>query len=152
MVLSLEPDTTSLSWYCKQAIPRLWPMRVRTNSQLSVLHTFNILAHLNTTRLHSPTMLLSIHSTVSLLPRLSTYNKINIDCSLKIYTTGRKPNAHNWACKILIAFEQVGHAVWWRCQKNDAGRREWSFLSARGGMYIHPLAYVCRRRRRNAKQ
>lgn len=39
MVLSDDPLTTSRSLYCKQAIPRLCPFRVRTNSQVLVLHT-----------------------------------------------------------------------------------------------------------------
>ena len=33
MVLSELPLTTSLSWYCRQAMPLLCPFRVRTNSQ-----------------------------------------------------------------------------------------------------------------------
>ena len=36
MVLSDEPLTTILSRYCKQAIPRLCPSKVRTNSQVVV--------------------------------------------------------------------------------------------------------------------
>lgn len=40
MVLSEEPLTTSLSLYCRQAIPRLCPFSVRTNSQVLVLHTW----------------------------------------------------------------------------------------------------------------
>lgn len=39
IVLSEEPLTTSRSLYWRQAIPRLWPFRVRTNSQVLVLHT-----------------------------------------------------------------------------------------------------------------
>jgi hypothetical protein len=39
MVLSEEPLTTSLSLYCKQAMPRLCPFRVLTNSQVLVFHT-----------------------------------------------------------------------------------------------------------------
>lgn len=39
MVLSELPLTTSLSLYCKHAIPRLWPFNVRTNSHVDVLHT-----------------------------------------------------------------------------------------------------------------
>ena len=41
MVLSDEPLTTSRSRYCRHAIPRLWPLSVRTNSQVLVLHTYN---------------------------------------------------------------------------------------------------------------
>ena len=41
IVLSDEPLTTSLSLYCKQAIPRLCPFKVRTNSQVLVFHTWN---------------------------------------------------------------------------------------------------------------
>lgn len=37
--LSELPLTTNRSLYCKQAIPLLWPFRVRTNSQLEVLQT-----------------------------------------------------------------------------------------------------------------
>ena len=33
MVLSLEPETTRRSWYCRQAMPLLCPLSVRTNSQ-----------------------------------------------------------------------------------------------------------------------
>lgn len=40
MVLSDDPLTTSLSLYCKQAIPLLCPFKVRTNSQEDVLHTY----------------------------------------------------------------------------------------------------------------
>lgn len=39
MVLSEEPLTTSLSLYCRHAMPRLWPFKVRTNSQVLVFHT-----------------------------------------------------------------------------------------------------------------
>ncbi len=39
IVLSDEPLTTRRSLYCRQAMPRLWPFRVRTNSQVLVLHT-----------------------------------------------------------------------------------------------------------------
>lgn len=39
MVLSDDPLTTSRSRYCRQAMPRLCPFRVRTNSQVLVLHT-----------------------------------------------------------------------------------------------------------------
>ena len=39
IVLSDEPLTTSLSLYCKQAIPRLCPFKVLTNSQVLVFHT-----------------------------------------------------------------------------------------------------------------
>ncbi len=38
-MLSELPLTTSLSLYCKQAMPLLWPFRVRTNSHVDVLHT-----------------------------------------------------------------------------------------------------------------
>jgi hypothetical protein len=41
MVLSEEPLTTILSRYCKQAIPRLWPSNVRTNSQVVVSYKSN---------------------------------------------------------------------------------------------------------------
>lgn len=37
--LSELPLTTKRSRYCKQAIPRLWPFNVRTNSQLDAFHT-----------------------------------------------------------------------------------------------------------------
>ena len=40
MVLSDDPLTTSRSLYCKQAIPRLCPFRVLTNSQVLVFHTW----------------------------------------------------------------------------------------------------------------
>ena len=40
MVLSDEPLTTSLSLYCRHAMPRLWPFKVRTNSQVLVFHTW----------------------------------------------------------------------------------------------------------------
>lgn len=36
---SLEPETISRSLYCKQAIPRLCPLRVRKNSQAPALQT-----------------------------------------------------------------------------------------------------------------
>ena len=39
MVLSDDPLTTSRSLYCRQAMPRLCPFRVRTNSQVLVLQT-----------------------------------------------------------------------------------------------------------------
>ncbi len=39
MVLSEGPLTTSLSLYWRQAMPRLWPLSVRTNSHVLVLHT-----------------------------------------------------------------------------------------------------------------
>ncbi len=39
MVLSEDPLTTSLSLYWRQAMPRLWPLSVRTNSHVLVLHT-----------------------------------------------------------------------------------------------------------------
>lgn len=39
MVLSELPLTTSLSRYWRQAMPRLWPFSVRTNSQSAVFHT-----------------------------------------------------------------------------------------------------------------
>jgi len=39
IVLSDEPLTTILSRYCKQAIPRLCPSNVRTNSQVVVSQT-----------------------------------------------------------------------------------------------------------------
>lgn len=37
--LSEEPETTNLSLYCKQAMPRLCPLSVRTNSQVAVDQT-----------------------------------------------------------------------------------------------------------------
>lgn len=40
MVLSEEPLTTRRSRYCRQAMPRLCPFRVRTNSHVLVLHTW----------------------------------------------------------------------------------------------------------------
>lgn len=40
IVLSDEPLTTRRSLYCRQAMPRLWPFSVRTNSHVLVLHTF----------------------------------------------------------------------------------------------------------------
>lgn len=40
IVLSELPLTTSLSLYCKQAMPLLWPFNVRTNSHVDVFHTF----------------------------------------------------------------------------------------------------------------
>lgn len=39
MVLSDDPLTTSRSLYCRQAMPRLCPFSVRTNSQVLVLQT-----------------------------------------------------------------------------------------------------------------
>jgi hypothetical protein len=39
IVLSLEPDTTKRSLYCKHAIPRVCPLSVRTNSQVSAFQT-----------------------------------------------------------------------------------------------------------------
>lgn len=39
-MLSDEPLTTRRSLYCRQAMPRLWPFSVRTNSHVLVLHTF----------------------------------------------------------------------------------------------------------------
>lgn len=42
MVLSLLPDTTSLSRYCRQAMPRLWPDSVRIYSHESALQTWTI--------------------------------------------------------------------------------------------------------------
>lgn len=42
MVLSELPLTTSLSLYCRQAIPRLCPFSVRTNSQEEVFHTLMV--------------------------------------------------------------------------------------------------------------
>ena len=39
IVLSELPLTTKRSRYCKQAMPRLWPFSVRTNSQVDVFHT-----------------------------------------------------------------------------------------------------------------
>jgi hypothetical protein len=41
IVLSDEPLTTILSRYCKQAIPRLCPSNVRTNSQVVVSYKSN---------------------------------------------------------------------------------------------------------------
>lgn len=40
--LSEEPDTTNLSLYCKQAIPRLCPFNVRTNSHVAVDQTLMV--------------------------------------------------------------------------------------------------------------
>lgn len=40
MVLSELPLTTSRSRYCRHAMPRLCPFRVRTNSQVEVFHTY----------------------------------------------------------------------------------------------------------------
>lgn len=40
IVLSLDPETTNLPRYCKQAIPLRCPERVRTNSRLSADQTF----------------------------------------------------------------------------------------------------------------
>lgn len=40
MVLSEDPLTTSRSLYCRQAMPRLCPLRVRTNSHVLVLQTY----------------------------------------------------------------------------------------------------------------
>lgn len=40
MELSEEPETTMRSRYCRQAMPRLCPFRVRTNSQLVVFQTW----------------------------------------------------------------------------------------------------------------
>lgn len=40
MVLSEEPLTTRRSRYCRQAMPRLCPFSVRTNSHVLVLHTW----------------------------------------------------------------------------------------------------------------
>lgn len=40
IVLSEEPLTTRRSLYCRQAMPRLWPFSVRTNSHVLVLHTY----------------------------------------------------------------------------------------------------------------
>ena len=42
MVLSELPLTTSLSWYCRQAMPLLWPFNVLTNSQELVDHTWKL--------------------------------------------------------------------------------------------------------------
>src|SRR5690606_25383741 len=42
MVLSELPLTTNRSRYWRQAIPRLWPLRVRTNSQSLVFHTLMV--------------------------------------------------------------------------------------------------------------
>ncbi len=39
MVLSEDPLTTWLPMYCRQAMPRLCPWRVRTNSLVDVRHT-----------------------------------------------------------------------------------------------------------------
>lgn len=39
MVLSEEPLTTKRSLYWRQAMPRLWPFKVLTNSQVEVLQT-----------------------------------------------------------------------------------------------------------------
>ena len=39
IVLSELPDTTSLSWYWRQAMPRLCPLIVRTNSHVLVHQT-----------------------------------------------------------------------------------------------------------------
>ena len=44
IVLSELPLTTSLSLYCKQAMPRLWPFSVLTNSQDDVFHTLIVLS------------------------------------------------------------------------------------------------------------
>lgn len=41
MVLSEEPETTRRSRYWRQAMPRLCPLSVRTNSHVSALHTCN---------------------------------------------------------------------------------------------------------------
>lgn len=46
IVLSDEPLTTSLSLYCKQAMPRLCPFKVLTNSQVLVFHTWDRKWHL----------------------------------------------------------------------------------------------------------
>lgn len=40
IVLSEDPLTTYCPLYCRQAIPRRWPWRVRTNSLVEVLHTW----------------------------------------------------------------------------------------------------------------
>lgn len=42
MVLSELPLTTRRSRYWRHAIPRLWPFRVRTNSQLDVFQTLMV--------------------------------------------------------------------------------------------------------------
>lgn len=49
MVLSEDPLTTSLSLYWRQAMPRLWPLSVRTNSHVLVLHTCKHLKSLSST-------------------------------------------------------------------------------------------------------
>ena len=42
MVLSELPETTSLSRYCRQAMPRLCPLSVRTNSHVDVHQTLMV--------------------------------------------------------------------------------------------------------------
>merc|ERR1712055_208594 len=46
MVLSELPDTTNLSWYWRQAMPLLWPFKVRTNSHELVDQTLMVLSPL----------------------------------------------------------------------------------------------------------
>ena len=42
MVLSEDPLTTRSFWYWRQAMPRLWPFRVRTNSHEDVFQTLMV--------------------------------------------------------------------------------------------------------------
>jgi hypothetical protein len=82
MVLSELPLTTSLSRYCKQAMPRLCPFNVRINSHVEVFHTFIVRSP------DAETMYFSSKSTTltAALCPTSTLRKAISDCDVMSQT------------------------------------------------------------------
>lgn len=72
IVLSELPLTTNLSLYCKQAMPRLCPLNVRTNSHEDVFHTFIVLSP------DADTMYFSSKSTTFTAARCPTSTRLNV--------------------------------------------------------------------------
>ena len=72
IVLSELPETTRRSRYCKQAIPRLWPFRVRINSLVTVFHTLIVRSP------DAETMYLSSKSTTLTAARWPTRTRRNV--------------------------------------------------------------------------
>lgn len=101
MVLSELPLTTNRSRYCRQAIPRLWPLSVRTNSAVVVLHTLIIRSP------DADTMYLSSKSTAltaALWPTSTCLSTISLGEFMSHTAIVRSLNEENVSERVRILF------------------------------------------------
>lgn len=129
-MLSDEPLTTNLSLYCRQAIPRLWPFNVRTNSQVLVLHTCRKQTHIYMTQ--------QLHTIYS-----QTQHTLEIKAVCEYPSSCKNTSTHQSYCPVSLfgeCFKRVGSAKWLGTSPRVMGGLDWGCLFLESWLPTNPAS------------